>query len=329
MAQTRYCNLTTDLYRAYPRLEDFKEQKTLRGWVTHSGSVVKLGNVGYGEQLFENGLQLTAVADVGSVTAGKYYYDSGADVLYVQPTSGAVTASTYVWGLDWDTLKGWAVDQASRDVDSMLDARFPVPLPESPAEDVTNKYDIDLRRAAAKIAAAIMISRREPMVFEPDQNLQASLYNEGKMIIDEYNEGKRRFSWEITADEAGGYQIVPGASNTGDGMIQVRGKHESWHDDFWKVKITTAGAIGTATYQYSTDNGSTYNGTDITTTRAWQEITGNIAGTTLLPTALSFYIRFLDRGGTFDVNDEWQIEIISDERANPRSKMTTARIDVS
>jgi len=332
MAQTRYCNLTTDLYRAFPRLEDYKEQKTLRGWVVHSGSVYRLGNVGYGEILFENGLQLTKVADLVSVdAAGEYFYDEDEDVLYLQATSGVPTDSTniYVWGLDWDTFKGWAVDQASRDVDSLLDARFPVPLPESPYEDVTDKYDIDLRRATSKIAAALIISRREPMIFEPEPNVQAALYNEGKMILDEYNEGKRRFSWEMTKDEAGRFQIVPQAANTGDGILQVRGAHGSWHDDFWRVKITTGGAVATATFQYSTDNGATYNGSDITTSRLWQEITGAIPGTTLVSTAIGFYIRFLDRDGEFDVDDEWQIEIQSDARQSVRSKMTTARIDVS
>jgi len=332
MAQTTYCNITTDLHRAYPRLEESKEYKTIRGWVVHSGSIYKRGGTGYVSALFENSLPLTSVAAVGSVTAGTFFYDADSDVLYVQATSGQANSSSLVYkaGEDWDALKTWAVQAASRDAEALLDARFPVPLPESPQGSVSQKYDLDLTRAVAKISASHIMARREPMVFEPEPNLAASLYLEGKAILDEYNRADRHFSWEVTQDEAGFFTIRPESDITGDGILQVRAGHKSWHDDFWRVKITTGGAIGTATYQYSTDNGASYNGTDITTSRLWQEITGQVVGNnTVLSDTLGFFIRFLDRGGTFDADDEWQIEIHSATRGTPsRSRMVSRRIEV-
>jgi hypothetical protein len=328
MAQTTYCNATTDLYRAYPRIEEFREYKTVRGWVLHSGSIYKVGGTGYVSAVFENNLPLTAAASAVAVTAGTYYYDSDADVLYLAATSGLPTASTNIYkvGEDWDSLKSWAVTQAGAEVDTLLDGRFPRPIPESPDGSTTARYDVDLTRAAAKFAVAFIASRREPMRTEPEPNTAQSLYDEGRKIIDEYNKGDRHFSWEQTKDEIGGFIVRAETDNTGDGILQVRGSHDAWDDAFWRVKITTAGAVGTAEYQYSTDNGSTYNGTDLTTSRTWQEISGALAGEGVLAEELSFYIRFLDRSGTFDVGDEWQIEIVSAHRGDARSRIGSVRI---
>lgn len=330
MAQTTYCNATTDLIRAYPRIDEFREYKTLRGWVVHSGSVYKIGGTGYVSTLFENNLPLTAAANVGAISAGKFYYDSDTDVLYVQATSGLPTASTNVYksGEDWDVLKTWAIQNASREAESLLDARFPIPVPESPDGSTSARYDIDLARAVAKIACALIASRREPMRTEPEPNTAQMLYDEGRKILDEYNKAERRFSWEMSKDEIGGFTIRPESDNTGDGILQVRGGHKAWQDDFWRVKITVGGAVGTAKYQYSTDNGSTYNGTDITTSRLWQEISGALAGEGVLSEDLSFYIRFLDRSGTFDVNDEWQIEINSAQREDARGRIGSVRMSI-
>src|SRR3989304_7284738 len=160
-----YCNTTTDLYRVYPRLEDFKEWKTLRGWVVYSGSVYKLGNVGYGEVLNENGLQVTKVTSIALVNGpGKFFYDSATDILYLQATSGLPTASTniYKWGTDWVTLKSWAVQQASETLDGLLDPRFPIPLPENPYGSSDRPYDGAIIQITSLLAASLIAGRNDP-----------------------------------------------------------------------------------------------------------------------------------------------------------------------
>ncbi len=315
---TTYCNTTTDLARAYSRIEEFKEQRTFRGWVLHSGSVYKIGNTGYVSQLFENNLQLTAAATLGTIAAGKFYYDSDVDVLYVQATSGLPTDSTNIYrgGEDWDGLKTWAVAQASGIIEGALDPQFPRPLPESPLATSTTKYDAPLILATAYIAAALIVGRREPPAFNADgsaANVSAQLRAAGELIITRYNKREYLFSWEVSEDEVGGVEVTPSSTNTSQGILQVRGQYTGSEDAYWIVKISTGGDLGTAQYQLSTDNGANY-ATAITTvaTNLWVSLANGIE------------VRFLGRGGAasnFIVNDTWQIVVTSSDRSQSRPRM--------
>ena len=311
-----YCNATTDLYRIYPGIEDFKQQKTLRGWVVHSGDVYKISNVGYGETLFENNLQLIAVASIAAILAGKYFYDADTDIIYVQPTSGTAAQNAYKWGNDWDALKTWAVTRATERVEAILDRTFPIPIPENPYGTSTAKWDGSLIDATAYIACSLISGRREPAKFNSDgsgANLTADLFVSGKSIVDQYNKGELHFSWQITSDEIAGYNVIPTNTNTSIGMFQLRGEYTGEDDAVWKIKITLAGALGTAKYALSKDNGLTY-ATAILTSITWTDLGGGIE------------IRFFERGGgslAFILNDSWQIDITSKYGVPSQSRMGT------
>lgn len=330
-SRPRYSNATTDLVRAFARIEEYKQQKTLRGWVVHSGSVFKLGNTGYVEALFENDLQLTKVTSLNDVAAGKFFYDANLDILYAQATSGNITdaGKIYKAGDDWDALKDWAIDQASTDIEALLDARFPRPVPESPHATAAEKWDPDLRMACAKIACSHIAARREPKIYEPTPNVPAQLEIEGRRIIEEYNSGARRFSWELTRDEAGQAQAHPLSTSTGDGVLQAKAWYDGVQEFFARVKIVTGGAVGVAEYQYSFDDGATWNGEAIATSNLWKQITGLVASAVQSSEELEgIWVRFFDRGGTFDVGDEWQIEVQSSKLSMPRSPIGSARISM-
>lgn len=339
-----YCNTTTDLKRAFFRVDEagMKGHKTLKGYKSYSATLWKLTNVGYAEAMFEDGVKMTSVASLGACDAAQeYYYDSTNDVLYFYPTGSAPDNHTYTVGEDFDTVKSRMVAIASREAESMLDAKMPVPLPMSPDGTAAQPYDADFTHAVAKIACGYIVDRISPAVFDSQgapaaDSAAAQLLASGRAMIREYKEGVRRFSWEITEDEIGGANVRPGSTNTSAGIIQVRGKGvvetvETGtdvagttntylaQDQFWKVKLTLGGVLGTATWQVSYDDGTTYNGTDITTSRDWKLIKDNI------------WIRFLPRalGVTdFVINDTWQIELPSSERSvtNPRTRSISLRI---
>mgnify|MGYP001584764801 CR=1 FL=1 len=323
MAQIEYCNLTTDIYRAYPRIEEFKVQKTMRGWVLHSGSVYKKANVGYGEMLFENNLPMAAVASVATIAAGKFYYDAANDILYAQSTTGTMVTTTnaYLWGVDWDTLKEWAVEQASGRIEALLDQKFPIPIPENSRGTSTQHWDLPIIQATALMACSLIVSRQEPMKFNPDgsgANAAADLFLAAKSIVDQYNAGTMAFSWELTKDEIGSYYIVPGSSNTSVGMFQLRGAYNGAEDETWVIKIITGGALATATYKLSQDNGATY-GSVVTTlaTHAWQTL-GN-----------GLEIRFFDRGATttaFIADNTWQIFLTASTNSQSRSGIGSIKL---
>lgn len=312
-----YCNATTDLYRIYPRIEEFKISKTLRGWSVYSGSVYKLANVGYAEKLIENGTQMTSVASIALIDAvGKYFYDSDADIIYARATSGNVSdaANVYRWGLDWDTFKSWAVTRASERVDALLDRKFPIPVPENPQGSSTAKWDGPLIDATAYFACSFVVGRSDPPKYNTDgsaANLAAELFLAGQAIIRQYNDGDMRFGWEITADEAAGYNIIATTGNTSVGMFQLRGDYNGGDDDEWMIKISTGGALGTAAFQLSEDNGTTYN-TAATTSITWQSLANGVE------------IRFFGRGGgssSFILSDTWQLLLTAKDRALTRSRL--------
>src|SRR3990167_2540051 len=225
--------------------------------------------------LFENGAQMTAVLSIATVAAGKFFYDADADVLYAQATTGTFTDKTYKWGVDWDTLKEWAVDQASQRVDALLDPKFPVPIPEWPGGSSSQRYDGPILHATAYIAASIIAGRQEPPAFDAQgspTNQSATLFEAGRKIIEQYNNGDLAFSWQVTRDEISGVNITPAVANTSVGMLQLRGHFTGSDEALYKLKVTTAGDLGTAKFKLSLDNGTTYEDTEYTTAYDWQEL---------------------------------------------------------
>lgn len=313
-----YCNITTDLYRAYPRVEEFLQAKTVKGWVVDSGSRYKISGVGYAEQLIENGTQMTAAASAAAVdAAGEYFYDADADTLYAQAISGLVTDSgkVYHWGIDRDTLKSWAVERASQEIEARLDNRFPIPLLEDPRGSSTRKWDGPIIQATALMACAIMAARKEPKRYDANggpENIAAELEAGAIKIIEGYNDGKLRFSWELTPDEIGAGELVPASANTSVGMFQIKGEYTGTQEQPWVIKITTAGQVGTAKFKLSTDGGTTF-GAETTTSKAWTSLSGG------------FYIRFFDRGGSastaFVVNDQWDMMVVPTTASLTRTRI--------
>jgi hypothetical protein len=307
-----YCNTTTDLYRAYPRVEELKSQKSLVGF-EYSSDGYYVGNTGYVEVVYIDGKPLTKADILEELDSDSFFYDADRDVLYVGDSD--VTQKQVYGGADWSGMKTWAVDAGSRDVDALLDGRFPTPLPESPYVEDGKRYDSDVVLAAAKFAVAHLANRHEPMRFGESPNLAGLLYEGAVKIINEYNDAKRRFSWEISPDEVGTAKIIA-SDITGSGMIQVRGAYTGESEAFWKIRIKTAGAVGTATYEVSTDNGVSYSG-NYETSHLWSSGGAGID------------VRFFDRGGEFKANDVWQLQLYPAHYQSRRGLIGSANIKMA
>jgi hypothetical protein len=320
-----YCNTTTDLSRAFAKIEDpsYRGLKEARGYVNHSGNVFKLTGSGFVEAVYEGGVKMSLAANLGAVDAAReFFYDTTNDVLYFYPTGGIPDNFTILYGEDWANVKAACVDIASRDAESILDKKYTIPLPKSPQGSASQPYDRDFTHAVALRACGHILSRVEVPQFDSlgaPQNMSARLLSEGEKIFRQYNAGERAFSWEITPDEIGGHNLFPQSGNTSTGIIQLRGKYDvgGMDDPFWKLKITTGGAVGAAEYAMSFDNGDTYQDPEETSS-TWELIAGNI------------YIRFLEIGGVGDFvqNDVWQIEINSPSREETNTAIRSVPINV-
>ena len=312
MALDYYCNITTDLTDAYARIEEYAAMRMrLEGFEAYSGSVYKLENSGHVEKLYEDGTELVEVDSLGEVNgAGKWYYDSSEDVLYVWCSDGADPDTHEMErGFDWTALKTRMRNQAQDEIDAMLDKRFPRPIPQSRGYWTTNKYDIPLVRATAFLTCANIVKMFGNYELAERLRKQVTDPETGGGIIDRYNSGELRFSWETSPDEAGHWDLEPDSGNNGDGFIEVRGLYgglateEFWEEgevplveeEVWLVEIDKAGAVGTATFKWSRDNGETWEETEQETDYEWISLAAGIK------------IRFWDRGGEFALGDKWRI----------------------
>lgn len=344
MAQTTYCNTTTDLLRAYPKVfEGFKEQRIISGYKSYSATVWMIGGTGYVEAMYEDTTKMTSVASINLTnSAQKYYYDTTNDMLYFYPTGSTPDVHTYKIGEDQATLLTDATQMASRDAEAKLDVKYESPLPMSPDGTSTRPYDRDFVHAVALLACAHVASRFEIARFDSsgnaaEGNQAAALEAAGNKIIQEYIDGKRVFSWEITEDEIGGHNIRATSTNTSAGIIQVRGKFNPdmrtasaiyplgssestfiFSDPYWMVKIVLGGVLGTATFTVSKDNGTTYAGSTVATTNQWTHIDCDI------------WIRFLTftTASVFVANDTWQLEIYGPQREITSTGMKSKPIEI-
>jgi len=302
-----YCNLTTDLVRAYQNIFDIIAPKQLTDWNLTTGQsiVYQVNQTGYVSAVFQDTTPLTSRASISLVASnvGSFFYDSDNDILYVSCTDSVDPDGNHTIevGVDKETFIGECRAIAQSTIESILDKRFPRPLPESINTYLGRKYDDDFIQAVAKLTCSIAITSVAPQI--PDNSdLASRLRAEAIQVITDHNDGTRSFSFEIVKAEVGSVSILP-FSVSGDGMIEVAGVYSGSEDKTLRVKITLAGAVGTATYQYSTDDGSTYNGTSITTAGTWVAMTN------------SLYIRFNSRGGTFALNDTWKLIAVEESKS--------------
>jgi hypothetical protein len=298
-----YCNTTTDLQRVFKDIEKFQGIVTLSGFTLTSGQVNTYqkeftGNI---EKIFEDDIALTektSIADV-ELNAGSWFYDSTNDILYIHSSDSAdPDTHTIKAGEDWDTLKTYMSERAFMQLESMLDPKYPRPLPFAEYQYNSFNYDSDIVEAAALLTCVNIIKYTDP-----DNPLAEKLFKrvwdvqeDGSVlgILGEYRQGLRAFTFEATKDEFGGNIEVVSRDASSTGIIYVLGEADDRYNI--NILIVTGGAVGKATFKYSIDNKDSYS-SELTTSFQYIPIIGNL------------YLKFQ---GTFVVNDEFLIKTVSD-----------------
>ena len=287
-----YCNITTDLQNVYAGIESFAGNMEIYGFTESGDNYAKTGT-GLVKQLTEDGSYLT-LATSTTLTVGQFYYDSSIDTLYLrcsddeEPSTHEIEINSSTWA----EVKSWARQQASGTLEAMLSS-YPRPLPVSKLDfDYTgSSYDPDITRAAALLTCAYIISR-----VDPQSTVALSLRNEvwnkenNSGLIYGYYKGESKFSFENIKQNYHG-NIVP-ISESADGRITLRGNFKGSNSYILRLKISTSGAVETAKFDLSDDDGLTYFYSGIKTYNQYQELFEGI------------YIRF---EGTFTTSDEWKI----------------------
>ena len=266
-----YCNVTTHLTDVFPDVENYQQKTALEGWTIVPGSTYTYYKYATGQinKLFQNGAQMVAKTTVALVeaTATTYYYDSDNDICYVRPTT-AVDPDTLIIesGEDWDGLKTTMRNNAMAFIDSVLAKAFNIPLiPRSIQIHTTDDYDYPIVRACAYITCAYIVQRRNPA--DPiAKNLLRQAWNpdplpeEKKGILNMLLDGDLFLPDQPSGKKAGGWVVVPYASNTITRGPVLEGEYSGAYFQKWRIQVDTGGAPGTGTYKVSYDGtGATWN----------------------------------------------------------------------
>lgn len=290
-----YCNLTTDLQNVFSGIEDFAGFEVIEDFTASGDNYLKNGT-GSTSIVREDELKLTSASNT-SLSVGEFYYDSSNDVLYIRCSDDEApsTHEIEINSQDWNGIKTWARQVASGQVEAMLNPQFPRPIPVSKLDfDYTgNLYDPDVMKSVATMTVANIIERVEPenpLV----EVFRKKIWNppEDSGVMWDYRQGRKAFSFQTTIDEYYG-NIIP-VSESSAGRIQVRGNYRGTESYVLRIKISTAGAVETAEFDVSDDNGRSYFTTGMTTYNQFQRIYDGI------------FVKF---EGTFEVGDEWKITI--------------------
>jgi len=310
MAQTfPYCNILDDLQSVFKDIESFQGNDTLVTWGLDSGSTYSKYNTGHVGAVWENGVSLgtekTSIATV-EAAAGSWWWDSTNDILYVHASDSADpdthTMTAHGVGI-WSAYKQRMVDRASEEFESMLNNKYPLPLPFARRSYEGLNYDSNIVEAVACLTCAKIIKARDP-----DNSLADKLYRRvwdeenGRGIGWFYYKGIWSFSFEATQDEFDGNlkRTVIGTGSTG--RIWVAGRGSRGNRRKVALIITTAGAPGTAVYKISSDNKTTWTeNLEVLPYHNYQHLIDDI------------YLKF---EGTFSITDnadEWELNSLGDE----------------
>lgn len=322
-----YCNVTTDLTNAYREIDRYKGYFELDStrWSVYSGSVYVQYETGYVSALFENGVPLTAVSSIANVNSErKYFYDSTNDALYVYCTSGAnPNTKTIEAGETWNSFKTTCRNDAQEMLEGFLRSKFITPFQKvlSPRTSYNSEsYDFEIRHATALLTCYLIIKRLNPddkiadklfkEVYNPDPEPE-----EVKGIVQQIIDGDVVLNIQQANRLAGGYNVYEGASNSGTGNIIVTGTYVGSQKEIWTVTIDNAGAVGTATFKFSRDGGTTW---DLTSQDTKDDSVRRIH------VADGIYIEFV---GTFSLNDTWQIELFPLDEKTEISQFHSIRVE--
>jgi len=290
-----YCT-HKELKRVFPQLDEFDTKVQVLGWTTVSTNKYASHNSGLVTQLFADGEDLGAAqsAHTDLNVEGEWFYNSAEDVLYYYSASNPADKLIEA-GEEFTAMVTQFRADASRYLDSKLDPN----LPANQFKDKSGNFDYMIIRTTALLCATLMIRSTDPT-----SEMASAMMTEAQENIDALNNGKAGLSWQNTSDSSKG--VVRDVTYTGTVRpVDTRG-HYSGTYDLIKIKITTAGAIGTATYSvWAKDSDK------LGMNEGHQIVTDEIINGDYQVLSGRLEIRFsgTDFSSTAALNDVWEVEV--------------------
>lgn len=307
-----YCT-HRQLKDVFPQVDSFDSKRALYGWTEVTTNKYAAHNSGLTTQLFADGEDLGAAqsAHTDLNVEGEWFYNSAEDITYyysaVDPNNKLMES-----GEEFSTLITRITTNASRFLDAKLDPN----LPREQLKDKEGNYDYIIIRTTALIAATFLVRSHDPT-----SEIASSLMEDAQGNIDALNKGAAALSWQTSGDSSKG--IIRDVTYTGAVRpVDTRG-HWSGTYDVLKVKITTGGQIGTATYSVWTKGNDKLGANEGNISINSEKITGDYQ---LLAGGLQIRFAGAAHNSTAAENDVWEIEVQGWQNEVDNSALNTVKM---
>ena len=236
-----YCT-ERDLSDIYPMIKGYDLKTRVYNWQLATTNLYYAANVGLATQLFANGSNLGSgeaeLVDVNSST--EWHYKSSDDSIYYFDTANNPNDMIMEVGDDWATIKTRFIKQASRLIESHLDAKLSREL----WYDREMNFPEIIVRVTALQAVVLLISAHDP-----NNDFLESFKDEKDEILKGLSEGTIVLPNVRTADSSNGViRTVRKHINTDLIPVEIYGDYNGSGYELLKIYIESGegGAIGTA-----------------------------------------------------------------------------------
>ena len=313
----KYCS-QRDVKDVYPNIDEVDNKVIIRNWVpTDTTNQYQANNTGLITQLYIDGVKGTSVSDNPDANY-EFNYSSSTDSVQVFLTSDPNELLMEA-GEDWATLIDRMIVNCSMELSSMLDARFPRPIPkafqyaEATDGSDTPEYDYIVKRATALLVAHHLLVAKDPNS-EIAESLMSEITNvDNTGIVDKLNDGRMKLAFEVDRKDQSGDIIEV----TRTGSMYLMETWGEWHGEPYdriKLKCTNAGVYGTAKVDVSYYGDNKLYG---------ETISGVIVNGALTDLLQGLWVRF--EGNSMAVDDEWHIVIRNFSLNSTNSGVRTIR----
>jgi hypothetical protein len=312
----KYASIS-DLSNYFKTYSDFGSRFPIYNWtgVAGSSNLWISYNTGLVNVLFVDGYEYASPEDSsGAVNANnEWFYDSAANsVFYYNSNYTSTTINNIVFegGQDFTTYMNQQLVNASMELNNLLDARYPTPLPkntqisESAASGLTVEYDALVIKATCYICASNLIRSKDPTSEEADYYYNLVTNAEGTGITDRLNKGEYKLSFEVDNKDSQGSIRKITQSGTMQ-LVETAGQYHGELYDVLRISCTTQGAYGVAKCKVEYYGSDRLFGSETTN----NIVTGSLDGWSGLG---GLQVRF--QGDTMALHDQWEIPVSSEAR---------------
>ncbi len=309
---TAFCNNTTDLQAVVGDIDRYDRKRVLvPNWITtDTSNLYQLMNTGHVEQLYRDGIEMTAVTDSPNAD-NEYNYSSSTDSFQFYLSSSSVSAlnsAVFEAGQDWDSLKTTVCKEQADRMRSYLNRPIYKRNNSTYQGASDRNYDFIIVRINAILACADLIRSQDPERAQMIEEMALSPDDNG--LLDKLKR-KEYVLWNETSfrSESGVISEVSMNANSTGYIEDVKLSTPPLTDyDEVKVVISTAGtfSVGSAsTVKYDVFV------KDSTGLKTHKVIDGEVITGDYQSFAYGAQIRF--QAGVYTLNDEWAVTFQSAE----------------